>query len=108
MTSTGGPWRRSALCAMLCVASIAARGAEPGLVVWYAMDESRTAQIVKDRSGNDNHGDREGGRWVSGRIGGAYECGGSGFINVPVEGLEGVRERVTVACWAKSGGHGPN
>ena len=62
--------RVGALATVLSAAIAAAEGAEPGLIVWYTMDHAGSAQTVKDRSGNANHGERKGGSWTGGKLGG--------------------------------------
>ncbi len=75
-----------------------------GLVGLWHLDDGVGSTVAHDSSGNGNHGTLVGldqtQAWVAGRLGGALDTNGAGYISVPdSDSIDGITTEVTVSAW---------
>jgi len=75
-----------------------------GLVGLWHLDDSVGDTTALDSSGNHNHATLKGldptRAWVTGRLGGALDTGGTGYAQVPDSAtIDGITSEVTVSAW---------
>lgn len=93
------------LTLLLVSGAWALRPDDPALVGVWLFDEG-SGDVVKDSSGNENHGRFNGPfEWTEGKFGKAVLCKTTGSIDVPPSpSLDSIRDALTIAGWFRVDG----
>jgi len=68
--------------------------------IWLFDDDE--GSVLKDSSGNENHGQITGGEWVEGKIGSALKFGNSAYVEVPIsDSMAEFENEITFMAWIR-------
>ncbi|MBN1509004.1 MAG: hypothetical protein JW955_19310 [Sedimentisphaerales bacterium] len=91
----------SAIVGLIVLAAVLCNTASAGLVAHWKFDES-SGTTAKDATSNKNDGTVVGNaKWVTGKIGGAFEFDGSTYINCGNKASINLRDQITMSFWFK-------
>ena len=87
------------VCCVLVLGWVA--NASANLMAYWNLDEG-TGTVVRDRSGNGNHGTVHGAVWGDGRYKGALEFNGvNDYVEVPTSDRLEIEGNVAIAAWIR-------
>ena len=91
--------------AVLVLLASVSRAAEHGLIAQWNFDEGK-GEVVRDRSGNNNHGKIHGAKWVARRQGHAlWFDGEDDYVDCGAPAAFDLRKTVAVEVWVKPEGN---
>ena len=74
--------------------------AQDAVGIWLFDDDE--GSVLKDSSGNENHGQITGGEWVEGKIGSALKFGNSAYMEVPIsDSMRDFENEITFMAWIR-------